>query len=104
MPSFENALRRINEMKAERIIDDYAIAGAMALLFWIEPIPTFDLDVLVILPQAAGTLVSLDPIYRWASDRGYVTEHEHIFIEGVPTQFLPSFGALADEAIRTAVD
>ena len=34
-------------MKAARIIDDYAIAGAMALLFWIEPIPTFDLDVLI---------------------------------------------------------
>lgn len=104
MASFENALRAVNELKSTGTISDYAIAGAMALVFWIEPIPTFDLDVLVMLPQTAGPLVSLDPIYRWASDRGYVTEHEHIFIEGVPTQFLPSFGALADEAIRTAVD
>jgi hypothetical protein len=104
VPSFENALRAINELKGTGIIDDYAVAGAMALVFWIEPIPTFDLDVLVMLPQSAGPLISLDPVYRWAADRGYVAEHEHLFIEGVPVQFLPSFGALADEAIKTAVD
>jgi hypothetical protein len=103
VPSFENALRRINELKAARIIDDYAIAGAMALLFWIEPIPTFDLDVLVLLPESDGPLVSLDAIYRWAAERGYPAEHEHIMIEGVPVQFLPANGALWDEAIRTAV-
>src|SRR4051794_12077574 len=103
VPSFENALRRINEMKAARIINDYAIAGAMALLFWIEPVPTFDLDVLVLLPDSDRPLVSLDEIYRWAAERGYATEHEHIIIEGVPVQFLPSNGALGDEAIRTAV-
>ena len=103
MASFENTLRAVNELKDSGIISDYAIAGAMALTFWIEPIPTFDLDVLVLLPESADPLVSLEPIYPWAADRGYAAEHEHILIEGVPVQFLPSFGALADEAIRTAV-
>jgi len=102
--SFENTLRAVNDLKGEGIIEDYAISGAMALLFWIEPVPTFDLDVLVMLPQPSGPLVSLDSIYRWATDRGYAAEHEHVLIDGVPVQFLPSFGALADEAIRTAVD
>lgn len=104
MASFEKTLRAVNDLKAAGIIDEYAVAGAMALMFWIEPVPTFDLDVLVMLPQSAGPLVSLDPIYRWASDRGYAAEHEHVIIEGVPVQFLPSFGTLADEAIRTAAD
>lgn len=104
MASFANTLRAVNELKSTGIIEDYAVAGAMALVFWIEPVPTFDLDVLVMLPQSAGPLISLDPIYRWAADRGYVAEHEHFIIEGVPVQFLPSFGALADEAIRTAAD
>ena len=104
MASFENALRAVNELKDAGIIEDCAVARAMALVFWIEPIPTFDLDVLVLLPPTAGPHVSLDPIYRWAADRGYVAEHEHIYIEGVPVQFLPSFDALAEEAIRTAVD
>ena len=104
MPSLEKTLRAVNDLKASGIIDESAIGGAMALMFWIEPIPTYDLDVLVTLPQSTGPLVSLDPIYRWASERGYQAEHEHVVIEGFPVQFLPSFGALADEAIRTAAD
>ncbi len=104
MASFDKTLRAVNDLKATGIIDEYAIAGAMALMFWIEPVPTFDLDVLVMLPPSGGPLVSLEPIYRWAADRGYTEEHEHVVIEGVPVQFLPSFGALADEAIRTAAD
>lgn len=104
MASFENTLRAVNDLKASGIIDEYAIAGAMALMFWIEPVPTFDLDVLVMLPQSAGPLVSMEPIYQWAADRGYATEHEHVIIEGVPVQFLPSYGPLPDEAIRTAAD
>jgi hypothetical protein len=104
MESFEKALRAVNDLKATGIIDEFAIGGAMALIFWIEPIPTYDLDVLVMLPQSTGPLISLDPIYRWASERGYRAEYEHIVIEGFPVQFLPSFGALADDAIRTAAD
>lgn len=104
MASFANTLRAVNELKGIGIISDYAVAGAMAIVFWIEPVPTFDLDVLVLLPQSTGPLVSLEPIYQWAADRNYAAEQEHVVIEGVPVQFLPSFGALADEAIHTAVD
>jgi hypothetical protein len=104
MASFEKTILAINDLKASGIIDQYAIAGAMALTFWIEPIPTFDLDVLVMLHQSGNPLVSLEPIYRWASERHYEAQQEHLVIEGVPVQFLPSFGALADEAIRTAAD
>lgn len=84
------------------MIDEYAIAGAMALVFWTEPVPTYDLDVLVFLPSTGGSLVSLDGVHRWASERGYPAQKEHILIEGVPTQFLPSPSSLADEAIRSA--
>jgi hypothetical protein len=102
--SFENTLRAVNDLRATSIIDDYAVAGAMALMFWVEPVPTFDLDVLVLLPPSARPLVSLEPINRWAAERGYTAEHEHVVIEGVSVQFLPSYGELADEAIRTAAD
>ncbi|MEA2165341.1 MAG: hypothetical protein QOK37_3468 [Thermoanaerobaculia bacterium] len=91
-------------MKTTGVIDQYAIAGAMALMFWIEPVPTFYLDVLVMLPESASPIVSLEPIYRWASDRGFEAKQEHVVIEGIPVQFLPSYGTLADEAILTAAD
>jgi hypothetical protein len=50
-PSFLNALRALEEFKRLGIVEDYAIAGAMALVFWTEPIPTYDLGVLVFLAE-----------------------------------------------------
>lgn len=88
-------------MKSEGVIEEYAIAGAMALVFWTEPVPTWDLDVLVFLPET-GPLLSLEPIYRWTTAHGYAVEKEHVIIEGVPTQFLPSPGKLGDEAVESA--
>jgi hypothetical protein len=103
MPSFADTLRVLNEMKTAGVVEDYAIAGAMALAFWAEPIATFDLDVLVFLPGSEPTIVSLAPLYRWATDRGYTAQAEHVMIEGVPVHFLPTHNELADEAIERAV-
>ncbi len=100
--AFADTLRALNTMKAEGVVQEYAIAGAMAIVFWTEPVPTWDLDVLVFLPPGPGPLVSLQGIYRWTSARGYPIHKEHVIIEGVPTQFLASPGQLGDEAIETA--
>lgn len=102
MAGFQGALRVLNEMKTAGAIEEYAVAGAMALAFWIEPVPTYDLDVLVFLPASEGPLVSLRPIYDWTSAHGYAEKDEHVLIDGVPVQFLPSHDELADEAVRTA--
>lgn len=102
MASFADALAALNSLKSEGVVEDYAIVGAMALLFWTEPVPTLDLDVLVFLPASTGPLVSLDGIYRWAERRTYPSAEDHIIVEGVPTQFVPSPNALADEAIASA--
>jgi hypothetical protein len=101
--SFSETLSAVADLKREGIVTDYAIGGAMALAFWSEPTATFDLDVFVLLPSS-GALVSLDGIYRWADKRGYPAEAEHIFIAGVPVQFIPTHNALAEEAVATAAD
>ncbi|PYT05639.1 MAG: hypothetical protein DMF49_13455 [Acidobacteria bacterium] len=102
MASFTAALRTLNEMKATGVVEDYAVAGAMAVAFWTEPLPTFDLDVLIFLPgEQQSPIITLEPIYRWASERGFLLQAEHVLIEGVPVQFLPAYNALADEAIET---
>lgn len=101
-PPFAGALRVLGEMKDAGILADYAVAGAMALVFWSEPIPTYDLDVLVFLPEQRPSIVSLDGIYRWAEARGYPVAAEHVVVEGVPVQFLPAHDDLADEAVETA--
>ncbi len=102
--SFERALGALNELKGDGVVSEYAIAGALALLFWSEPIPTYDLDVLVFLPETSGPIVSLDAIYRWAGRRGYPNDKEHIIVEGLPVQFVPAHSPLADEAIETAAE
>ena len=60
----------------------------MAQGFWVEAIPTYDLDVLVALPQTEGVIVSLAPIYEWAKSRGYSTRAEYVVIGEIPVQFL----------------
>lgn len=84
--AFADTLRKLNSMKEEGIVQEYAIAGAMAILFWTEPVLTYDLDVLVFLPEEKGPLVSLDAIYRWAEAHGYPLEDKHVLVEGVPTR------------------
>ena len=101
-PAFPAALRALNELKDSRVVLDYAVAGAMAVVFWAEPIPTYDLDVLVFLPEQGTAIVSLESLYAWARARGYAVDAEHVLVEGVPVQFLPAHDALADEAIETA--
>src|SRR5713226_1327320 len=102
MAAFETALRALNAMKEDGVIAEYAVAGGMAQGFWVEAIPTYDLDVLVALPQAEGVIVSLAPIYGWAKDRGYATRGEYVVIGEIPVQFLVSPGLLTDEAIERA--
>jgi hypothetical protein len=102
VPSFSEAVVAINDLKEAKLIEDYAIGGAMAAVFWTEAITTFDLDVLVLLPSGESSLISLAPIYAWAEERQYPLRDEHIVIGGVPVQFLPAYSALAEEAVREA--
>lgn len=103
MPAdFAAAITAVERMKRDGVIAEYAIGGAMALVFWTEPVPTFDLDVFVLLTGETTLLVSLDPICRWAAANGYRADGEHILIEGIPVQFIPSHNPLADEAIAEA--
>jgi hypothetical protein len=47
-------------------------------------------------------LAPLAGIYEWAGAQGYQAAAEHILIEGVPVQFLPTYTLLVDEAVRAA--
>jgi hypothetical protein len=101
-PRFADVIEAINQMKTSGLITDYAIGGAMAQVFWDEAIPTFDLDVLVLLPDDGAFLTSLEPIYEWARERSYDVRGEHIVISGIPVQFVPAPDALSAEAIHGA--
>lgn len=40
----EATVRVLNEMVEEGLLEAYAIGGAMAAVFYVEPVATFDLD------------------------------------------------------------
>jgi hypothetical protein len=101
----EAAIRLLNEMVTRGLLDSYAIGGAMASLFYAEPVVTFDLDVFVLLPTAHSdrTIVTLEPQIAFLREHGAVQEGEHIVIQGLPVQILPAYNALVTEATKQAV-
>ena len=96
----EKTIQVLNGMQREGAIVDYALGGAIAALFYIEPIETHDLDVFISLPRSRGRLLSLEPIYSYLSGRGYEADEEHVVNEGVPVQFLVASTGLVEEVMR----
>ena len=100
--SFRDAIESVAQLVDAGVVVDYAVGGAMAMVFWSEPVATYDLDVFVLLPPGGGPLVSLAPVYEWARGHDYPIRQEHIVIGGVPVQVIPAHNALAEEAVRQA--
>ena len=98
----KRTLQVLNKLEDEGVFARYAIGGAMAATFYVEPLLTFDLDVFVVLPTGRGSLISLAPIYDALRARGYAEEAECVLIEGVPVQFLPAYNPLLEEALAKA--
>lgn len=99
----KKTLKIINELKKKNLIDDYAIGGGIAALFYIEPFLTYDLDVFIMVSKKGKeeNIILLSPIFDYLEKRGYLWKGEHIIIEGIPVQFIPA-DELEEEAVRKA--
>ena len=91
----------LNNLKEAGVIQKYVIVGGIASLFYIEPVVTFDLNLLVRVPDEKS-LAPLSPIYEHLGRLGYTADSEHILIEGIPVQFLLPYNELNREAIEQA--
>src|SRR5271157_3681133 len=99
----KTTLETINCMQADGVIGLYAIGGAVAATFYLEPAATLDIDVFVTLPSPPGSsLLSLSPIYEYLTARGCRVEREYIVIGHWPVQFLAPNSDLEREAISQA--
>ena len=97
-------LQVVNQMQTDGVISRYAIGDAIGATFYLKPTSTFDIDVFVSLKNLPGSsLISLEPVYRYLQNRGYLPEKECILIEGWLVQFLPHGDALDEEALAQAV-
>lgn len=100
----EKTLQVLNRMEAEGIIERYAIGGAIAATFYVEPVATFDLDIFFAVANAPENLLPLAPLYDYLAALGYQPAGEAVEIEGWPVQFLPAFNPLLEEALAQAVE
>ena len=97
-------LQTINQMRADGVIERYAIGGAVGATFYLEPVATLDVDVFVGLASPPGRLpISLQGIFDYLKAHGGAMEGEHMVIAGWPVQFLPPGNPLIAEALDEAV-
>lgn len=99
---FADVLRLLERLKAEGVVADYALAGAMAANFWDEAVATQDLDVVVLFKTPASRLDPLRPIFDRLPEASYPRDGEHIEIAGVPVQFLPAWNSVVARSVQDA--
>src|SRR5215213_5689396 len=98
----KETLKIINRMVKDGVIKKYAIGGAVAAIYYLEPFDTADLDVFVQVNPGGESLAVLAPIYDYLVERGCEPKGESIYLEGFPVQFLPVFNPLTEEAVERA--
>lgn len=95
----------INQMQADGVIGRYAIGGAVAATFYLEPVATLDIDIFVSFKNdLSRSLLTLGPVYDYLAARGCRAQGEYLIIEGWQVQFLPPGDALGKEALAQAIE
>jgi hypothetical protein len=102
MDSIEKTIAVINQTRADGVIENYALGGATAVIFYTEPIATEDVDIFVHVVNTESVLLQFQPLFDYLKKRGYEIKGEHVYIEGFPVQFLPISNDLIAEAITEA--
>jgi hypothetical protein len=99
----KETLKLLNRMVRDGVIEGYAIGGAVAAIYYLEPFGTADLDIFVQVDAAGSGLMILAPIYQYLTERGFEARGESVHVEGLPVQFLPVFNPLTEEAVERAI-
>ena len=95
-----DALRAANGLVAAGLVEDWALGGALAAIYYVEPFTTYDADIFFI-PKDKGLTAGIPAIYAHLQAQGWQVEREHLLIRGFPVQFLAAHG-LTEEAVRAA--
>ena len=93
-------LRAANGLLAANLIEDWALGGALAAIYYVEPFTTYDADIFFI-PADKSLTAGIPAIYAHLQAQGWQVEREHLLVRGFPVQFLAATG-LTEEALRQA--
>jgi hypothetical protein len=95
-----DVLRAANELVSAGLVEDYALGGALAAIYYVEPFTTYDADIffIPIVPDLSG---GIPQIYDALRAKGWGVEGDHLLLGNFPVQFLAAHG-LTEEAVRDA--
>lgn len=93
-------LRAANALVAAGLIEDWALGGALAAIYYVEPFTTYDADIFFI-PKDRGLTAGIPGIHAHLQSQGWHVEGERLIIRGFPVLFLAAAG-LTEEAVREA--
>src|ERR1700730_10169232 len=94
-------LRAANGLVEERLIEDYALGGALAAIYYVEPFTTYDADIFFV-PATQDLSGGIPAIYAHLQSKGWRVEREHLLVNDFPVQFLAGHG-LTEEAVKEAL-
>jgi hypothetical protein len=93
-------LRAANDLVSAGIIADYALGGALAAIYYVEPFTTYDADIFF-LAKDETLSAGIPEVYSHLQSKGWRVEGEHLLVKDFPVQFLAASG-LTEEAVRNA--
>jgi hypothetical protein len=95
----EKVIRKLNRLKKTGIIKDYAVGGAHAVAYYLEPIKTLDFDIFVFVGSDHDFYVF--PTY--IKKAGFKIRGTHVIIDDTPVHFLPGLlHPIFNEAVKKA--
>ena len=95
-----DVLLAANELVSAGVIEDYALGGALAAIYYTEPFTTYDADIIFIASDETLS-AGIPAIYSHLQAKGWRVEREHLVVKDFPVQFLAASG-LTEEAVREA--
>jgi len=106
--TLRKTIEAVTKLAQTGVIENYAIAGAVAALNYLQPILTEDLDILVSVSafeRRGSGLLLLGPIENALAAMGYTQRTGVGYMVGDwPVQFLPVASPLDEEALERAAE
>ncbi len=95
----EKVIKRLNRLKETGVIKDYAIGGAHAVAYYLEPVKTFDFDIFILIESDQGFY----DFRSYIRKSGFKMSGTHVMIDDTPVHFLPgSMDPFINESVRRA--
>ena len=95
----EKVIRRLNRLKKTGVLRDYAIGGAHAVAYYLEPVKTLDLDIFLFIESDEDFYI----FRTYFKKAGFKIRGTHVVIDDIPVHFLPgSLHPFINEAVKKA--